>query len=112
MENNFLKKNENFSGPKTGSESERQHRGLLTLKKAKKSAERFSRYRPFCDSGHAQGHAQVAKHFADRRFERKKQKQKKRNCGGEEGNTLHSAWDHIFHRGRKYFAFRMGPHLS
>ena len=33
------------------SEFERQHRGLLTLKKAKKSAGRFSRYGTFCDSG-------------------------------------------------------------
>ena len=33
------------------SEFERQHRGLLTLKKAKKSAGRFSRYGTFCDLG-------------------------------------------------------------
>ena len=33
--------------------------------------------------GHAHGHAQVVKHFADRRLERKKQT-KKRNRGGEE----------------------------
>ena len=31
-------------------EFERQHRGLLTLKKAKKSAGRFSRYGTFCDT--------------------------------------------------------------
>ena len=33
------------------SEFERQHRGLLTLKKAKKSAGWFFRYGALCDSG-------------------------------------------------------------
>ena len=51
-----MKKNDSYKKTRVfpdqrPSELERQHRGLLTLKKAKKSAARFSRYGTFSDSG-------------------------------------------------------------